>query len=645
MHGLGAVSSIPVGGDGQAADDVARTPRGAYGPSNPHPLSGLRTELVWEGKYDEYGNRRGLDAAALGFPRQKIETIDEPRSRAEAQGGLFDSGQAHLDDFRNRLIWGDNKLVLASLLRDFKGSIDLVYIDPPFDVGADFRMKLPIGDEKEAVEKDQSALEMIAYRDIWGRGTDSYLHMMFEALTGIRELLSEKGSVFVHCDWHVGHYLKLLLDTVFGRDRFLNEVIWHYRRWPAKTDTFQRSHDVLLWYAKSDAHIWNQTYQALSEATLRRFGGKKVKGETTKEVLDEESAGAPTRDVWDIPHVLGANPERLDYPTQKPEALLSQVILAASDEGDLVADFFCGSGTTGAVAEKLGRRWIMADLGRFAIHTSRKRLIQVQRELFALAQPYRAFDVENLGRYERQWWQRERLVGADDEHRRVVLAFFRAEYLPHPPSPLLHGRKGAAYCHVDHIDGLFTREEATEVATATAEAGAHELYCLAWEFEMDLRLECNRLEKELDLVIKLIMIPREIMERNRKEPPPFLEVATLTAEPVLRREGAHTTVDIALTSFIPSLAEIPSKELDVLRDRVVTAGFDFIDFWAVDFNYVDTEPFHHDWQDYRLRKDRSLKLVSDQRFQYPERGMYTACVKVVDIFGADTSVSVKVDYA
>lgn len=168
-------------------------PRIAYGPSNPHPLSQMRTELVWEGKYDEFGNRREVSVANLAMPLQRIETIDEPRQRASAQKNLFDDAKAHRDDFRNRLIWGDNKLVMASLLSEFKNSIDLIYIDPPFDVGSDFTMSVPIGDEKEKLEKDQSTLEMVAYRDTWGRGTDSYLSMMYERFVLIKELLSSTG--------------------------------------------------------------------------------------------------------------------------------------------------------------------------------------------------------------------------------------------------------------------------------------------------------------------------------------------------------------------------------------------------------------------------------------------------------------------
>ena len=537
----------------------------------------------------------------------------------------------------------------------------------------------------------------------------------------------------------------------------------------------------------------------------------------------------PEEPVWsDLQFLRGNHPERTDYATQKPNALVERIIKASSNEGDLVADFFCGSGTTGAVAERLGRKWIMADLGRFAIHTSRKRLIELQRTLHKDSKPYRAFDVYNLGRYEHQWWQQEHLQGADTEHRRVILEFFRAEVLTNTPSPLLHGRKAGAFCHVDGIDSMFTREEARAVALATATAGGRECYCLAWEFEMDLHLLVNALATELGVKLKLIQIPREIMEKNRKAPPPFLEVAVLTAEAVYRKDphpltpspksgegeqespaplsqlgrgaggegnsegeyweitpalkkkmtevarefrkeptpsenilwqalrgrklagrkfkhqqpigafivdffcgaerlivevdgGVHEsqqeadqqrqelleslglrvvrvtselvetdldavlavvrqafdphpltpspkqgegeqeavsplspsgrgaggeglrTVDIKLTQFLPSLAEVPTKELEAIRERAIRSGFDFIDFWAIDFNWQPGNPFTHDWQDYRTRKDRSLKTISDAAHIYPAPGKYIACVKVVDTFGCDTSITVEVE--
>lgn len=246
----------------------------------------------------------------------------------------------------------------------------------------------------------------------------------------------------------------------------------------------------------------------------------------------------------------------------------------------------------------------------------------------------------------------------------MVLELFRAEVLTSAPSPLIHGRKGDAFCHVDGIDSMFTRDKAKAVAQAVAQAGGRvrasgnllQCYCLAWEFEMDLHLTVNALKQDLGVKLKLVQIPREIMEKNRKSPPPFLEVAVLEAEPVYRKGTAEAvttnsacsghfsdhTVDIKLTQFLPSLAEVPTKELEAIKERAIKSGFDFIDFWAVDFNWQPDKPFFHDWQDYRTRKDRSLKTVSGAGYAYPAAGTYTACVKVVDTFGCDTSITVEV---
>ncbi len=633
------------------------------------------------------------------MPLQRIETVDEPRARAEAQGSLFDTQKAHLDDFRNMLIWGDNKLVIASLLKEFRGKVDLIYIDPPFDVGADFTMNVLIGDTKDTVDKDQSALEMVAYRDTWGKGTDSYLQMLYERLVLMRELLSDTGTLYLHVGPGISHLVKLVTDDVFGPLNFLNQLIW--KRTPfagsskALAKKFPINHDCILFYAKPhEGYRFAHAYENYSEEYKARFKYEDGRGLYRKTLLKtyskkteerlkaedrwiapirpgaypsykqylHESKGRQLEDIWGMQltnsedEAAGlvwedlnlANPmaaERTGYETQKPEVLLERIVMASSSEGDLIGDFFCGSGTTGAVAERLGRRWIMADLGRFAIHTSRKRLIERQRELHDEGKPYRAFDVFNLGRYERQWWQRESLKGADEEHRRVVLEFYKAEPFRNSPSPLLHGRKGSGLCHVDGIDSTFDRGEVKAVAQAAKNAGAKEVACLAWEFEMDLRMVCDALERELGLKIKLIQIPREIMEKNRREPPPFLEVATLEAEPVYGTVDGKRIVNIKLKRFIPSLAEVPTKELEALQERAVRSGFDFIDFWAVDFDYRDGGPFNHDWQDYRTRKERSLKTVSEQNYIYAKKGQYTACVKVVDIFGCDTSISVRVDYA
>lgn len=649
-----------------------------YGPDNPHPFSTIRTELIWEGKYDEYGNRREVDIAGAALPLQKIETVDEPRSRTEVQGLLFEPQKSHRDDFRNRLIWGDNKLVMASLLKEFKGQIDLIYIDPPFDVGADFTLNVALGETGDLLKKEQSTFEMVAYRDTWGNGSDSYLQMIHDRLVLMNDLLSEIGSIYVHCDWRVNSYMRLLLNEVFGQSNYRNEIIWTYggKGLTNAKNNFVRNYASIFYYSKSQYSHLTLNSGVVSESVIKRFGKymdddykitfgalrnsgdllelekatRSFKRKEGKEPLDSDVArdyasGSMLKDVWDNLPIIRENPTYLEYvgyPTQKPEALLERIIKASSNEGDLVADFFCGSGTTGAVAEKLGRRWIMADLGRFAIHTSRKRLIEIQRSLHDEHQPYRSFDVYNLGRYERQWWQKDALKGADSEHRRVVLEFYRAEALLASPTPLLHGRKGPAYVHVAGIDTVFGREQARQVALAAQSIGARELTCLAWEFEMDLPMECHDLEQELGVKIKLVRIPREIMEKNRKDPPPFFEVASLHAEPVYRTVDGTRQVDIKLINFLPSLTEVPEKELTALQERALNSGFDFIDFWAVDFNYHPDQPFNHHWQAFRTRKDRSLPTVSDQGYAYDTRGEYTACVKVIDVFGADTSITVPI---
>jgi len=609
-----------------------------WGPDNTHPLSRMKTELVWEGKYDEYGNRRPVKLPTSPLPLQRIETIDEPRDRSHAQGMLFDPEKAHRDDFRNMLIWGDNKLAMASLLEKFRGKIDLIYIDPPFDVGADFTMQVQLGEEDEAVQKEQSILEAVAYRDTWGKGTDSYLHMMYERLTLMRDLLSERGSIYLHCDYRVNALLRLLCDELFGPANFLNEIAWVYTG-PSSPGQrqFSRKHDTILAYRASDTWVFNvdDIRVPYHESTAGKFESSGTGFPGTRADL---SKGKIPEDWWYLPIVARVRTEIIGFPTQKPEALLERIIKASSNEGDLVADFFCGSGTTLAVAEKLGRRWIGVDLGRYAIHTTRKRLIQVQRELHAAGQPYRSFDVYNLGRYERQWWQMDRLKGADTEHRHIVLQFYKAAPLDNPPNPLLHGKKGGAYVHVDQIDSIFTESELRAVAEAARGAGGRELQCLAWEFEMELSQKKQAVEAETGLDIKLKYIPREIMDPNRTECQ-FFEAGYLKAKAIKTGEK----VDVELVRFSPALAEAPETEMAALRERAVKSPFDFIDFWAVDFEWCEGKPFEHHWQDFRTRKDRSLKTRTDLGWQYKTPGVHRICIKVIDVFGVDTTTVIEME--
>ena len=691
-----------------------------WGPENPHPLSRMRTELVWEGKYDEYGRRREVQLPSFPLVLQKVETIDEPRDRERAeQGGLFDEEEfaqsAHRDDFRNRLIWGDNKLALGALLNEFRGKVKLIYIDPPFDVGADFTMNLPLGDDGLTIDKDQSIIEAVAYRDTWGRGKDSYLQMLADRLFLFRELLSDDGSIYIHVDDHVSHYLKALADEIFGQDNFINELVW--QRTNAHNmigKYYARVHDTILFYTKTSKYTWNKQFAEFEDNQLREYrpdsegrlftgqdltvsstsksrqfewrgatppanrawafslekleelfaGGKILTKENgvprlrgLKVFLDERP-GKKITTLWsDVGRVGNTSQERLDYATQKPESLLERIVLGSSNEGDLVADFFCGSGTTLAVAEKLGRKWIGSDLGRYAIHTTRKRLIGVQRELHKANQPYRSFDVYNLGRYERQWWQAERLKGANEEHRATVLKFFRATTIQNPPSGLIHGTKGGAYVHVDNIDSIFTINELREVAKSIASVEGIEdwqnhgnvlgsrtkpkLIVLAWEFEMDLRRRVEGVEAETGVEITLKYIPREIMEPNR-DTVQFFDAAALDAEAVIKEVDGKKQIDVKLMNFYPALTEVPDKELEALKERAVKSPFDFIDFWAIDFEYREDKPFEHHWQDYRTRKDRSLKTTSDLGWEYETKGLKRICVKVIDVFGIDTTKVIEV---
>ena len=435
-------------------------------------------ELVWNGKTDEVCN--------IVLPFQSIELVDEPRAEKPDDTSpwleLFDDRGRQLKGWTNKLIWGDNKLILSSLkngpLREeieAQGGLKLIYIDPPFDVGADFSMDIEIGGD--TLTKKPNILEEIAYRDTWGEGTDSFVSMIYERLVLMRDLLAEEGSIYVHCDWRVNSFIRIVLDEVFGKGRFKNEVIWQrdaVGKGAKKTSKqWSRELDTVYWYSKSDACFFDQQFKNKDELThtqLKEFRYKENDGRLFKIVtlgdysqksidemtqrnliyttstgkqykkyyLDEFqlAIGSLWNDIANISH--GKNPEVVDYPTQKPEALLKRIIKASSNEDDLVADFFCGSGTIAAVAEQLGRKWIATDLGKFAVHTTRKRMIGVQRQLKVDGKNYRAFEILNLGKYERQHYigvnpnlreaeQQRQLEEREKEFTDLILRAYRAE--------------------------------------------------------------------------------------------------------------------------------------------------------------------------------------------------------------------------
>ncbi|MBL6934694.1 MAG: site-specific DNA-methyltransferase [Alphaproteobacteria bacterium] len=656
-------------------------------------------ELVWNGKTSEVCN--------VTLPFQTIEHVDEPRAEkpedSALQSDLFatDSRGRQLAGWTNKLIWGDNKLILSSLKNgpmreeiEAQGGLKLIYIDPPFDVGADFSMDIDIGDD--TFTKKPNILEEIAYRDTWGQGTDSFIAMIFERLILMRDLLAEDGSIYVHCDWRVHAYIRIVLDEVFGRDFFKNEIIWHYRRWPAKAPIFQRSHDTIFWFGKTEMTIWNQQFQELSEATLKRFGGKKVRGETTKVVLEEESAGAPMRDVWDVKHVLGANPENIGYPTQKPEALLKRIIQASSNEGDLVADFFCGSGTTAAVAEKLGRKWIVSDLGKFGIHTTRKRMIGVQRSLKAKGKDYRAFEILNLGKYERQHFiginpdlreeqKQQQIAAKEAAFLDLILRAYRAEKTD--GFATFHGKRAGRLVAIGPVNLPVTRLFVEEIILECRKKHITKVDILGFEFEMGLfpNVLDEARDKGIDIAPKYI--PADVFDKRavEKNQVVFHDVAFIEIKPHVKKN----TVAVELTDFSVFYAQDSianaeatlknkaskivvekgqivkvSKDKDgiVARETLTEHWTDWIDYWSVDFDFESKREiirvknaetgesdeqwtgdfvFENEWQSFRTKKDRTLELTSVAH-ECPS-GQRKVAVKVVDIFGNDTMTIVEVN--
>lgn len=343
-----------------------------------------RPMLTWVGK-------KPL-ARVAAYPAQAIERFELPSPAsgrgAGGEGDLWSDWPQDLPQ-GGLLYHGDNKDVLAHLLANgFRGKVKLIYIDPPFDSGADYVRKVQLRGAKGTVKiegEDYALGEQVQYSDIWAN--DNYLQFMYERLLMLRELLSESGNIFLHCDSSKGHLLRLVMDEVFGQDKyFKNEIIWSYRRWPSNSPTFQAMHDSIFWYCKSNdnSHTFHKTYEDASESYMKRFGGKtQILDEETgtrKITSDEETKGMPTRDVWDLSIIAGFKGERTGYPTQKPIELLERIVGSCSNPGDLVLDCFIGSGTTAEAAQKLGRRWIGCDINKGAIQTTAKRLQGVMQE-------------------------------------------------------------------------------------------------------------------------------------------------------------------------------------------------------------------------------------------------------------------------
>ncbi|MEI6030982.1 MAG: site-specific DNA-methyltransferase [Synechococcaceae cyanobacterium ELA739] len=675
-----------------------------------------QVELVWNGKTNAVCN--------VVLPFQTIEQVDEPRAEQPSdtqraqQGDLFstDARGRQLKGWTNKLIWGDNKLILSSLKNgpirqqiEAQGGLKLIYIDPPFDVGADFSMDIEVGEN--TFTKKPNILEEIAYRDTWGKGADSFVSMIFERLALMRDLLAEDGSIFVHCDYRVNAYIKLCLDEIFGASQIKNEIIWKYSGGRLGKKYFGRKHDNIYWYSKSDTWKFfpGRVRDEYAEATRERFANtvRNVRDgiDFGEQALNPE--GKHPEDVFMISIEAPSSNNRTGYPTQKPEPLLEKIILATTDEGDLVADFFCGSGTSLAVAEKLGRKWIASDLGKFAIHTTRKRMIGVQRQLNEEGKDYRAFEILNLGRYERSHYigvnpnlreeeQQAQLRQKESDFLALILKAYQAE--PVSNFGCFQGKRAGRLIAVGPVNLPVSRLFVEEVILECRKGHISKVDLLGFEFEMGLfpnALDEAR-SKGIDIAPKYI--PAEVFDKRAvdRDQVVFHDVAYIEAAPIIK----DNTLVVQLTDFtvfysqdssayagtgsgsgrrsairiIVEMGQIvklsKNNRGETQREILTQHWTDWIDYWAVDFNYeskreiirVPIEPesqgslegleagqlplstyeerwtgdyiFENEWQSFRTRRDRTLELITVAHDVTP--GPRKVAVKVVDIFGNDT---------
>jgi site-specific DNA-methyltransferase (adenine-specific)/adenine-specific DNA-methyltransferase len=572
----------------------------------------------------------------------------------------------------NRLCYGDNLMVMQALLNgdkatglsSMRGKIDLIYIDPPYDSKADYRTKitLPGGD----IDLRPTVLEQFAYSDTWKDGTVSYLRNLYPRLYLMRELLSDQGSIYVHLDWHVAHYVKILMDCIFGKDKLKNEIIWAYSRWANVSQSFQRMHDTILFYTKNQLGIFNEQRIPLEEKRKRNLvqivNGKKVcmrdengnvvyRDQTDKPVSDfwDELEFYSTTDCWDDLYQVGKNgKERLNYDTQKPEALLERIIKASSNEDSIVADFYAGSGTTGAVAEKLGRRWIMSDLGKPANMIMRKRLIDQEAKPFL----YQA-----IGDYQKETFAGSKEFKRVGDLSQVVLNLYGAApfYEEDMPRNLGQLKTSRTLVYVDSpnkLTGKNTLKRAYEYKESFL-GGWNKVIVLGWNFSFDIA-ECIKEYNPSQL--EVLVIPPDLLSQLSKNASykkliengkvKFSSLQYLTIkEPVIQPISSDVEqLTVELDNYVllsPDSLPLDEKNKQVLQSVIAREPLALIEYWSIDPDF-DGITFRSKWQDYRentFNDGDELRVCRIGTLPVPKvHNKRKICVKAVDVFGFESVV-------
>lgn len=614
------------------------------------------------------GTRIGLQTNELVLPSKDIS-------------GLWRGELPQLSlrgEWMNRLIYGENLLTMQALLvgdeatglPSLRGKVDLIYIDPPFDSKADYRTKINLPGIE--IEQKPTVLEQAAYSDTWKDGTVSYLRMMYPRLLLMRELLSEKGSIYVHLDWHCSHYVKLLMDDIFAKENFVNEIIWGYKDIGSRAvDYYKRKHDVVLFYQKTDSRQFNIQRLQLSESTMQRYGSYFDKnGHITYRWLKENNPGVfaklkgqpddldqpwldinngqPLSDWWDDISPLKSHfKESVGYATQKPEALLERIIKASSNEGDLVCDFFGGSGTTAAVAERLGRRWITCDIGKPASLIMRKRFID---------QGVKPFLYQGIGDYQKEAFSSSKLVKKVGDLSRIVMQLYGA--IPFTEEQLNDRNWGylkptRTLVLVDSpnkLTGTATLRRAYEARQTLLGGGWAKVVVLGWNFAFDISEAIRRYEG----AVEVLVIPPDLLDKLAKKglkklvddkSVRFSTLQYLTCRPmkVLPASEDEDNLVVELDNYVllsPDNIPLDDRDKEKLQQVIDRDPLALIEYWSIDPDY-DGETFRSCWQDYRenTANDRDpLHCVYTAVLRVPRRAGRTVCVKAVDVFGFESMV-------